>query len=88
MRPIYLRRDYKDYTRKILMDMAYLVSHKKIRLPKIYFEDSLYFPYYIKDGNNQTEKYFLSKDKIISEDSNHYFFAFPFKASQVEDSAI
>ena len=87
MRTIYLRKDYKDYTRKILLDMAYIASHKKIRLPKIYFEENLYFPFISEGNNNQSQKYFLTKDKIISEDTNHYFFDFPFKANQVEDSA-
>jgi hypothetical protein len=88
MRTIYLRKDYNNYTRKILMDMAYLVSHKKIRLPKTYFEDNLYFSYLTNDKNEQPQKYFLTRDKIISEDTNHYFFAFPFKAKQVEDTAF
>jgi len=88
MRTIYLRKDYKDYTRKILLDMAYLVAHKKIRLPKIYFEDNLYLPFISEANNNQPQKYFLTKDKVISEDTNHYFFDFPFKAKQVENTAV
>ena len=39
MRTLYLRKDDINITRKVLIDMAYLVSNKKIRLPKIYFED-------------------------------------------------
>ena len=67
--------------------MAYLVSNKKIRLPKTYFEDGLYLPYF-KNGGKETENYFLSKDKIISEDQNHFYFKFPFKPEQVEDAAV
>lgn len=84
MRPIYLRKENGNTTRKILIDMAYLSSHKKIRLPKTYYEDGIYLLY---NRNNETEKYYLAKDKIISEDQNHYFFKFPFKPKQVEDAA-
>ncbi len=88
MRTIYLRKDYPNYTRKILIDMAYLSSHKKIRLLKNYFEDNLYFPFNTDGSENKIQKYFLTRDKIISEDSNHYYFDFPFKANQVEDTAF
>jgi len=88
MRTLYLRKDDVNFTRKILIDMAYLVSHKKIRLPKIYFEDSLYLPYFKDNDNHQVSKYFLKKDDIISEDQNHYFFNFPFKPAQVENAAV
>jgi hypothetical protein len=81
MRPVYLRKDLNNFTRKIMLDMAYLVSHKKVRLPKYYFEDNLYFCYM---NNNTIEKYFLSKDKIIKEDENHFYFNFPFKEKQLE----
>ncbi len=84
MRTIYLRKENGLITRKILVDMAYLVSHKKIRLLKQYFEDGLYLPY---NKNNEIEKYYLDKNKIISEDENHYFFKFPFKPEQVESAA-
>ena len=86
MRTIYLRKDQDSFTRRVLIDMAYLVSNKKIRLPKAYFEDGLYLPYF-KNSGSETEKYFLTKDKIISEDKNHYFFKFPFKPEQVENAA-
>jgi hypothetical protein len=87
MRTLYLRKDDINITRKVLIDMAYLVSHKKIRLPKIYFEDSLYLPYFDK-SKQKICKYFLTKAEIISEDPNHYFFKFPFKPAQVEDAAV
>ena len=84
MRPIYLRKENGNPTRKILIDMAYLSSHKKIRLIKNYYEDGIYLLY---NNNGIIEKYYLGKDKIISEDQNHYFFNFPFKPNQVEDAA-
>lgn len=65
--------------------MAYLVSHNQIRLPKIYFEEGLFLPFV--NQNNQTEDYYLTKDKIKKEDDNFYYFDFPFKHSQVEDAA-
>jgi len=82
MKPVYLRVDSNNFTRKVMLDMAYLVSHKKIRLPKWLYEEGLYFNYKNNDG---IEKYFLTKEKIKKEDENHYFFEFPFKAHQVED---
>ncbi len=86
MRTIYLRKDYDTHIRKVLIDMAYLVSHKKIRLPKYYFEEGLYLPHTSKNGN-EIENYFLTKDKILSETKDHYFFDFPFKAEEVENTA-
>jgi hypothetical protein len=85
MKPIYIRKDSGNFTRKIMIDMAYLVSHKKIRLPKVYFEENLYLPYYNK---GQIQNYFLTKDKIIKEDEHHYFFNFTFLPEQVENTAI
>ncbi len=85
MRPIYLIKEYSNITRKILIDMAYLSSHKIIRLPKIYYEEGIYLPY---KNNNQTEKYYLDKSKIISEDQNFYFFKFPFKPDNVEEITV
>lgn len=85
MRPIYLRKNYNSSVRKILVDMAYLASHKKIRLPKIYFEKELYLPYLSENG--QVEKYFLDRDKIKSEDNYHYFFDLPFTLDQIENAA-
>ncbi len=81
MRPVYLRVEKNNITRKVMMDMAYLVSHRKIRLPKWLYEDGLFF-YYKKDDT--IEKYYLSKDKVKTEDENHYFFEVPFKDEQLE----
>lgn len=81
MRPVYLSIDSNNITRKIMMDMAYLAKHNKIRLPKWLYEDGLYFLF---KNNNGTDKYFLSKDKIKKEDEYHYFFDFPFKKKQAE----
>ena len=66
--------------------MAYLVSHKKIRLPKWQFEDNLYF--YFRNKNDGVEKYFISRDKVIKEDENHFYFDFPFKENQVEGVGV
>ena len=85
MRQLYLRTENRNSLRKIMIDMAYLVSHNQIRLPKVYYEDGIYLPYFSKNG---TDKYILTKDKIVKEDENHYFFAFPFPAEKVEDAAI
>ena len=87
MRPIYIRKDYGNNTRKILIDMAFLSSNKKIRLPKNYFVEGLYLPFKPKNNDGSIERYELTKDKIISEDKNHYFFKFPFKPDQVENVA-
>ena len=64
------------------MDMAYLASHKKIRMPKWLFEENLYFFY---KNNDSIEKYFISKDKVIKEDESHFYFDFPFKEKQLEE---
>ncbi len=89
MRTIYLRKEYPTHIRKVLIDMAYLVSHKKIRLIKTYYEEGLFLPYLpsLKDKEPKVEKYFLTKDKIKSESSDFYFFDFPFKPEQVEPVA-
>ena len=84
MKPVYLLKESNNITRKIMMDMAYLAKHKKIRLPKWLYEDGLYFLY---KNNSGIDKYFLSKDKIRKEDEYHYFFDFPFKTAQVEEIA-
>jgi hypothetical protein len=86
MRPAYLRKDSNGFTRKIMMDMAFLASHKKIRLPKWLYEDELYFLF--KNKNNEIEKYYLTTAKIKKEDENHYYFEFPFKEEQVENISI
>jgi hypothetical protein len=89
MRTIYLRKEDKNITRMILLDMAYLVSNKKIRLPRYQLEDGLYLLFLpnLKD-KSQVEKFFLTKEKIISEDQYHYFFKFPFKADQVTETSV
>lgn len=88
MRIVYLRKDLKDFSRKISLDMAYLVTHKKIRLRKQLFEDGLYLLFRKDKNSTAPEKYFLSKDKVKKEDNDHYFFDFPFKQDQVEDVAV
>ena len=87
MSTYYLRVETHNRIRKILIDMAFLAKHNYIRLPKYYYEGGLYLPYK-SDGNSITEKYELTKDKIIKEDEDHYFFKFPFKHSQVVDTAV
>lgn len=83
MRPIYLIKDHNSFQRKVMLDMAWLSSHKQIRLPKYYFEDELYLPHKSKD-KIEIEKYYLTKDKILKEDTDHFFFKFPFNAEEVE----
>jgi len=88
MKPVYLRKETNNGTRKVMVDMAYLVSHKKIRLPKWLWEEGLFLPYKPERTNVEFERYFLFKDKIIKEDQDHYFFDFPFKVEQVEPVAV
>ncbi len=88
MRPIYLYVTTNGILRKIAVDMAYLFSHKKIRLPKYYFEDSLYFIYSDLKNSGKTESYHLSKAKIIKEDNDFFYFDFPFKLNQVVGTAV
>lgn len=83
MRPVYLNKDQNNFTRKFMADMAFLVSHKQIRLPKYYFEEGLYFLYYKGLKNQNIEKYFLTKDKAGSEDENFFYFNFPFTEDQI-----
>lgn len=89
MRPIYLYIDKFGIILKIAIDLAYLFTHDEIRLPKLQFEEGLYLNY-LPDGNNKShiDKYFLTKDKIIKEDENFYYFKFPFKYEQVSDVAV
>ena len=48
-------------------------------------EDGIYLPY--KSNNkDEIEKYFLTKDKILNEDTDHFFFKFPFKPEEVENA--
>lgn len=92
MRTIYLRKDIQSHGvnhRKVLVDMAYLASYKKIRLLKHLYEEGLYLPFYNDPKNlNRVDKYLLTKDKIFKEDEHHYFFDFPFKREQVEAAAV
>lgn len=85
MRPIYLIKDQGTFQRKVMLDMAWLSSHKQIRLPKYYLEDGIYLPFKSKN-NVEIEKYFLTKDKILKEDKDHFFFKFPFKPEEVENA--
>jgi hypothetical protein len=89
MRPIYLYIEKYGIIRKVAVDTAYLFPHKQIRLPKWQFEDGLYLNY-LPDINNksQVEKYFLTKDKILKEDKDFYYFAFPFKYEQVSEVVV
>jgi hypothetical protein len=88
MKPIYLRIESNNGIRKVMTDMAYLASHKKIRLPKWQWEEGLYLPYKPERTNVEFERHFLSEDKIIKEDADHYFFDFPFRVEQVEPVAV
>ena len=90
MRPIYLYIEKYGIIRKVAVDTAYLFSHKQIRLPKWQFEERLYLNYLSDSNNNDSkiERYFLTKDKIIKEDENFYYFKFPFKYEQVSDIAV
>lgn len=83
MRPIYLYANTGGILRKIAVDMAYLFAHNKIRLPKYYFEDSLHFLYSDAKDLNKTEQYFLTKDKVVKEDNDFFYFDFPVKLNQV-----
>ncbi len=85
MRPIYLIKDQGSFQRMVMLDMAWLSSHKQIRLPKRFLEDGIYLSYKLKD-KNEIEKYFLTKDKILKEDKDHFFFKFPFKPEEVENA--
>ncbi len=88
MKPVYFRIETNNNTRKVMVDMAYLAGHKKIRLPKWQWEEGLFLPYKPERTNVEFERYFLSKDKIIKEDPDHYFFNFPFRVEQVETVAV
>lgn len=89
MRPIYLYVDKYGITRKVAIDLAYLFSHNQIRLPKWQYEDGLYLRYLPDNNKNpKIEKYFLTKDKVIKEDNDFYYFKFPFKYEQVSVVAV
>lgn len=86
MRPVYFRKD-GPITRKIMADMAFLVTHKMIRFPKWLYEEGLYFIYKEKKTGN-TEKFILDKDKAKKQDESFYYFSFPYKEHQIEDISI
>ena len=44
MRPIYLIKDHGSFQRKVMLDMAWLSSHKQIRLPKFILRKEFIFP--------------------------------------------
>lgn len=85
MRPIYLLVEKNNLIRKIMIDMAYLSAKKKIRLLKYLYEEGLYL--LVPEGKDKTTitKYFLTKDKIIKEDGDFYFFKFPFSIKEVSE---
>ncbi len=88
MRTIYLRKEDEKGTRKVLLDMAYLVAHKQIRLLKYKFEEGLYLRYLPNPKDQgKVEQLILTKDKIKSEDENYFYFSFNYKANQVEPVA-
>lgn len=89
MRATYLRVNKNGLTRKVAIDLAFLAKHGKIRFPKYLYEEGLYLPF-IKNPkeNNILEQYFLSKDKILKEDQNFYYFNFPFKPEQYQEFAV
>jgi hypothetical protein len=88
MRTIYLKVNRNGLIRKVAIDMAFLASHKIIRLPKYYYEEGLYLSYKKDLKESQIEEYFLTKDKIKKEDKDFYYFDFPFKVEQVFDISI
>lgn len=80
---LYLRVNRTGIVRKVLVDMAFLLTHRIIRLPKYYFEEGLYFLYKNEKSESLTEEYYLTKDKIIKEDKTYYYFNFPIKLEQI-----
>lgn len=88
MRTIYIKVLKNGMIRKIAIDMAYLSSNKKIRLPKYYFEEGLFLEYQELKNNSDKKEYLLTKDKIKKEDTDFYYFDFPFKVEQVLDIAV
>lgn len=89
MRTIYLYIEKDGLLRKVAIDMAYFSTYKKIRLLKFYFEEGLYLKY-LKDAKDKQslDNFYLSKDKIIKEDSDFYYFKIPFKVNQILNVAI
>jgi hypothetical protein len=85
---IYLKVIKNSIVRKIAIDMAFLASHKKIRFPKYYFEDGLFLSYKKKINESTVDEYYLTKDKIKKEDSDFFYFDFPFKFEQVLSTTV
>lgn len=88
MRTIYLSVIRNGLIRKVGIDMAFLSSHNKIRLPKYYFEEGLYLSFKKDLKESNIEQYFLTRDKVKKEDNDFYYFDFPFKVEQVFDISI
>jgi hypothetical protein len=88
MRTIYLSVNRNGLIRKVGIDMAFLSSHNKIRLPKYYFETGLYLSYKKNLKDISVEEYYLTKDKVKKEDNDFYYFDFPFKVEQVFNISI
>lgn len=88
MRTIYLKVNRNGLIRKVGIDMAFLSSCNKIRLPKYYFEEGLYLSYKQNLKESSVEEYYLTKDKVKKEDNDFYYFDFPFKVEQVFDISI
>jgi len=88
MRTIYLKVNRNGLIRKVSIDMAFLSSHNKIRLPKYYFEEGLYLSYKKNLKESSVEEYFLTKDKVKKEDNDFFYFDFPFELEQVFDISI
>jgi hypothetical protein len=88
MRTIYLKVISNGFIRKISVDMAFLASHKKIRLPKYYFEEGLFLSYKKNAKDETVVDYYLTKDKVKNEDKDFYYFDFPFKLDQVFNFSI
>jgi hypothetical protein len=88
MRTIYLKVNRNGLIRKVGIDMAFLSSHNKIRLPKYYFEEGLYLSYKQNLKESSVEEYYLIKDKVKKEDNDFYYFDFPFKVEQVFDLSV
>jgi hypothetical protein len=89
MRTLYLRKEDGPLTRKVILDMAYIATNRKIRMLKYLFEDGMYLPFFKnRKQKSDPDRHYLTRDKIIKEDKDFYYFKFPFKAEQVEDIAI
>jgi len=56
MRPNYLIKDEGSFQRKVMLDMAWLSSHKQIRLPKYYMEEGIYL-LHKSNSNNEIKKF-------------------------------